>query len=191
MGFTTLADLDTDNCTAIGGIDKKTGKPNPKSIEGYFIGTKQTVSTKAKTGFAALHVVQTKTGNTGVWGKTNLDSKLLGVPAGTMVRITFLGMQETKNNPMYKYKVEVDRENTIEVTPPGDESEKADGDVHTGAYEDDDYAEETGVDEEAPVADEIAPARALPPKRAAMTPSADQIAKTRELLNKNRSKLVS
>ena len=115
MGFKELTDLSTDNVTAIGGVDKKTGKKNPSSIEGYLIGTRQVDSKKAKSGKANIYVLQTPKGKQGVWGKTNLDQKMGSVRPGTMIRISHTGMQNTPNGPMYVYKVEVDTDNTIEV----------------------------------------------------------------------------
>lgn len=112
MAFTQVQDLNADNSTPIGGVNRKTGKKNPISIEGYYLGSRKVEN---KLGESHLHVLQTSTGNQGVWGKTDMDRKLLSVTPGTMVRITYTGMQETKNAPMYKYKVEVDKENTIEV----------------------------------------------------------------------------
>lgn len=115
MAFKPLADLDCTTTTAIGGTNKETGAKNPISIEGYYIGTRQVPSKKSKTGLAALHILQTASGNVGVWGKTNLDQKMPSVLPGQLIRVSFVGMVETPNNPMYKYKVEVDADNTIQV----------------------------------------------------------------------------
>lgn len=115
MSFTEVQSLDADNATAIGGLNKKTGKPNPKSAEGYYLGSRKVESRKAKSGFAYLHILQTPKGNLGVWGKTDMDRKLITVVPGTMVRITHTGMQATPNGEMYKFKVEVDSTNTVEV----------------------------------------------------------------------------
>lgn len=116
MAFKEVNDLNTDNVTAIGGVDKKTGKPNPKQVEGYFLGSREVDSKKAKSGKAYIYVLQTSKGNLGVWGKTDLDRKMGGVPVGAMIRITHTGMATTPNGEMYKFKVEVDADNTIEVT---------------------------------------------------------------------------
>src|SRR4051812_19473125 len=117
MGFKEVQDLDAEVTTALGGVSKKTGKPNPKQVEGYFIGTRTVESKKAKDGFCKLHIFQTAKGNLGVWGKTDLDRKLANVTPGVMVRATCTGMQAIPGkNDMYKYKVETDDSNTIEVT---------------------------------------------------------------------------
>lgn len=115
MGFTEVSSLDADVTIALGGKNKKTGKSNPKSIEGYYLGTRKVESKKGKNGLASLHFIQTSEGNVGVWGKTDLDRKLASVTPGTMIRATHTGMQATPNGEMYKYKVEVDSDNTIDV----------------------------------------------------------------------------
>lgn len=115
MGFKEVADLSADTVISLGGTNKKTGKANPKSIEGYYIGAKQVADKKKKSGISFIYIFQTAKGNVGVWGKTDLDNKMKAVTAGTMVRATFDRMQSTPNGDMYKYKVEVDADNTIEV----------------------------------------------------------------------------
>jgi hypothetical protein len=187
MAFKQLADLDADVTYALGGRDKKSGKANPTSIEGYYIGFRQVPSPKSKTGFAALHIFQTAKGNVGVWGKTNLDNKLGRVTPGLMTRVTFTGMKETKNNPMYTYSVEVDEENSIDVgTPPEassavDEDQAADRDYSEDDYPDSDDGEETPMDE-------VPPARAAASARpVARQSSPESRAKVQALLNKARA----
>lgn len=173
MGFKQVADLDCDNTTAIGGTDKKTGKKNPVSIEGYFIGTRQVTSPKSKNGLSALHTLQTQKGNVGVWGKTNLDQKMKAVLPGQMIRITFVGMVPTKNNPMYKYNVEVDADNSIEVSPESDKPQHGDEDAtdeqDANLFEDE---EDSDPDAEDRLPDELPPQRAQAPRQAAAAPSA-------------------
>lgn len=115
MAFKTLTSLDADTTISLGGFNKKTRKDNPTSVEGYYIGNRKVDSKKAKNGFCYIHFLQTPKGNLGVWGKTDLDRKLLQVTPGTMVRASFEKMVPTPNGEMYKYKVEVDDENAIEV----------------------------------------------------------------------------
>lgn len=126
MGFKQVSSLDADVTVPLGGTDRKTGKKNPNMVEGYYLGSRQVDSKKSKTGKALIHFFQTSEGNLGVWGKTDLDRKLQGVPTGSMVRASHVGMQNTPNGEMYKYKVEVDGDNTIEVfnTAPPAESEE-------------------------------------------------------------------
>lgn len=190
MAFKEVTDLGCDKAIQLGGVDKKTKKPNPKQLEGYYLGSRQIPSTKSKSGFTNLHVFQTVQGNVGVWGKTDLDSKLAGAAKGTMTRITFTGMVETKNNPMYKYKVETDEDNVIDVATAetGDAAEDQ-PDVYPGdapPHQEDDV-EETPLDGESDIEDTIPPVRASAPKKAALPPSADSQARVKALLNRNKT----
>lgn len=116
MGFKEVQTLDADNTVALGGVNRKTNKKNPTSAEGYFLGSRKVESKKSKSGYAYIHFLQTPKGNLGVWGKTDLDRKLLTVTPGTMIRITQSGMVPTPNGDMYKYKVEQDSGNLIDVS---------------------------------------------------------------------------
>lgn len=116
MGFTEVRTLDAENTTALGGRNKKTGKANPTGAEGYYLGTREVESKKSRDGKAKIHFLQTSKGNLGIWGKTDLDRKLGNVTPGTMVRITQNGTVPTPNGDMYKFKVEVDASNTIDVS---------------------------------------------------------------------------
>lgn len=129
MGFKTVQSLDADTTIALGKKDKKTGQADPNSVEGYYLGKR--VTTGGKYGDSTLHFFQTKTGNVGVWGATDLDRKLSTVPAGTMVRATRAGTIPTKNGDMKSYKVEVDDENSIEVNISAS-SAAEDNDTETG-----------------------------------------------------------
>jgi len=183
MAFQKVVDLDADNCTALGGLNKKTGKPNPKTAEGYYLGSKEVDSPKSKSGKAYLHILQTEDGNLGVWGKTDLDRKLKQVKAGEMIRITQSGKQATKNGDMYKFTVEVDKENTIEVAfPEAEAAEHQDTDSYS------DEGEESDVDGEEEQPDEVPPARTARTVQAATPPSASQQAKVAALLSKSRQK---
>jgi hypothetical protein len=179
MGFQEVQDLDCDVTTALGGRNKQTGKANPTRVEGYFIGSKQTVSKKSKTGFAFLHILQTPKGRLGVWGKTDLDRKMAGVTAGTMVRITQSGTVATPNGEMYKFKVEIDRDNTIDVDLPTPTAvEDAQSDELSGqAMEEEDAMAEASAEEDIPE-----PARAAPPSRPVAPPDAAKRARVQQLL---------
>lgn len=115
MAYKTVASLDADNTVQLGGVNKKSGKKNPSSIEGYYLGTRSVESRKSKTGKANIYFFQTEDGNIGVWGKTDLDRKMGVVTIGNMTRVTFSGMRSTPNGDMYTYKVETDDTNTIDV----------------------------------------------------------------------------
>lgn len=190
MAFKEVQDLDCEVTTALGGVNKKTGKPNPKQAVGYFLGTKQTASKKARSGFAALHVLQTENGNVGIWGKTDLDRKMQNVTPGAMVRITQSGKVNTTNGDMYKYKVEVDLENSIEVEAPTAstvataEAEEA---VEASNY-DEGYVDAEALEDEDEATDEVTLQRAVPPRKAATTPDAARQAKVQALLNGARTK---
>lgn len=147
MAFKEITDLSTDKVIALGGKDKKSGKDNDSGLEGYYLGARQVESAKSKTGFSKIHVFKTAKGNVGLWGKTDSDHQLANVAPGTMTRITFVGMRSTKNNPMYKFKVETDSNNTIDVSGfalnRGTASTGADEDDGGGAtYSNDDYGTE-------------------------------------------------
>lgn len=174
MAFEEVIDLDCDATTAIGGYDKKAKRDNPTKAEGYFIGSKTVPSPKSKTGTAQLHVFKTSGGTLGIWGKTDLDRKLAGVTPGVMTRITFTGMQETKNNPMYKFRVEVDANNKIDVAG-------VQGANKAPALEDE-GDDDLGPADDAQAPDELPPARAQAPRTPAATPDAARQAKVQALL---------
>lgn len=112
MAFREVSDLSSDTTIALGGTDKKTGKLNPSKLEGYYLGSRQV---SQKKGVATLHFFQTPKGNIGLWGKTDSNRKLGAVTPGTMTKIEFDRMVPTPNGDMYKYKVSVDEDNTIQV----------------------------------------------------------------------------
>lgn len=189
MAFVEITDLNCEVTTALGGRNKTTGKANPTKIEGYFLGSKSVESRKAKTGFAKLHIFKTEDGNVGVWGKTDLDRKLSSAVPGTMIRVTQNGMVPTPNGEMYKYKVEVDSANTLEgytYTPAA--ASVSSYEESADSYTSTDTAEAFSADEEE-ILDEVAPAKAVAPKRVATTPDAARQAKVQALLNGHRTKI--
>jgi hypothetical protein len=143
MAFKPVADLSTDSAIALGGFNKKLRKDNPTTVTGYFLGSKEIDSPMSKTGKAFLHVFQTAQGNLGVWGKTDMDRKLRAATVGAMTRVTYTGQQEIKGkNPMYKYSVEVDADDVIEVTASTGASDTSDNS--------DDYSQDSEDDVDAP-----------------------------------------
>lgn len=142
MGFKEVQTLDADVTIRLGGKDKKTGKLNPQSIEGYYLGSRLVDSPKAKSGKASLHFFQTPKGNTAVWGKTDLDRKLSAVEPGTMVRASFDKMINVPTGEMYKYKVELDSSNTIPMDTIANETQSA-----SSGYEEETPTEESYVDD--------------------------------------------
>lgn len=191
MGFKEVTSLDTDTTVALGGLNKKTGKPNPSKLEGYFLGTKVVESKMSRDGTAKIHIVQTASGNVGVWGKTDMDRKMAGVTPGVMIRISFTGKQKIPGkNDMYKYKVELDTDNTIEVS--GEENSlisnnEAEDDVPELNFSNDstDEGYEDTFAEEEEAEDEVQYRAPVAPKKAAATPDAARQAKVKELLAKS------
>lgn len=147
MGFQTVTDLNAETTISLGGFNKKTKRDNPTSVEGYYLGSRKVPSKKAKTGFCSIYFFQTPKGNIGVWGKTDLDQKMAAVGLGVMVRASFSKMVATQNGEMYKYLVEFDPDNSIEVSalPSGnsDNSGKTDGSENDTIS---DYADDTADD---------------------------------------------
>lgn len=186
MAFKKIQDLDAEITVALGGKNKQTGKANPTQVEGYYLGSKQTTNTRNKTKKSFLHILQTEKGNLGVWGKTDLDRKMTVVPVGVMVRITQSGTIATPNGDMYRFTVEIDEENAIEVDLPAGSHQEAQADETTDGEEDvpyfDDEPSSDEVDEETP-ADEVSARRPTPPARRAATPTAASQAKTKALLS--------
>ena len=180
MAFKTVLSLDTDEAVSLGGVNRQTGKANPTRAEGYFLGSCKVASRKAKSGFSFLHVLQTEKGNLGVWGKTDLDRKLSSVAPGTMVRITQSGKKATPYGDMYKFTVEEDRDNIIDVSGiSATESQEADAEEAVGAVEE---APESDAGEEEPALDEVPAPRAAAPRVAARAPSAEAQAKVKATL---------
>lgn len=159
MAFKTIVDLSTDTVISLGGTNRKTGKKNPVSIEGYYLGCRQRADKKNKRGFSYIYTFQTVKGNVGVWGKTDMDRKLASVIPGCMMRVSFSKMVPTPNGEMYKYDVEFDADNTIEVTGSSNgtefASDYAENEGGSGGYEEavvDDGDEDTEELVEAPPA---------------------------------------
>lgn len=171
MAYKEVTDLSTDLTIALGGKDKN-NKPNPTEIEGYYLGSRQVPDKKKKSGISYIHVFQTSQGNVGVWGKTDLDRKVLTVPLGAMTLVQYDKMVPTANGPMYKFKVAVDAENTVEVSASASQ---------TNAQDDTDEAEETEDEDDSDADADAAQAQALA--------AAERKAKLEALLNpKGKSK---
>jgi len=179
MAFKEISDSDTT--ISLGGTNKKTGKPNPVSITGYYLGTREV---KTEYGLAQLHNLQTETGTVGVWGKTDLNKKMTAVPAGAMIRITQNGMMKMAGrNSMYKYKVEVDTDDTLSFSSSEQSGEEENNELFPQLNED---YEESAVDEEEEHLDEVPPARPVAAKKATSI-DADRQAKVKSLLSKGRA----
>jgi len=168
MAFQEVSSLDADVTVALGKKDKN-GKPYPKQAEGYFLGSR---TVQNKRGESKIHFLQTPKGNLGIWGTTDLNRKLASAPEGSMVRITSTGTKPTPNGDMYTYKVEVDKENSIEVSAASEDT----------GYSDDSSNEESdseGYGDDDVSADEDA-------VQAAALAAAERQAKVQALLNKGK-----
>lgn len=185
MAFKEVQTLNADVTFAIGGFDKKAKKENPKQAEGYYLGKR--VTEGGKYGPSTIYFLQTKKGNVGIWGKTDLNQKMAAVPAGSMIRVTHAGMTPTPNGDMHKYKVEVDSTNTIDVsglTTTADEYTSADD--NSADAEDDATADLEAVGYSSDDEDEEAPEPvALPVGNRGS--NADRRAKVEALLNRGKA----
>ncbi len=194
--FEDVLDLGVDTAIQLGGFNKKLKKDNPTTAEGYYIGSRDIPSKFSKTGFSKLHVFSQGTvggtpvkGSLGVFGKTDLDSKMAVVEVGARTRLTNTGSVPTnKGNDMLKYRVQVDRSDAIDV------SSIAGTETNTGGVageEETQYAdggvEETDLDSEETQVDELPPVRATRPATPAQAPSAARQAQVQALLNKGRA----
>lgn len=183
MSYKTKFDGRTDKTIKLG------GEGNPSSIEGYFLGSKETTSDY---GPGKLHLFQTSEGVVGVWGKTRMNTLLTEDHRGQMVLLSFTGMiapSKKGRRPSYGYKLQYDPENTIDVSnidltaaaSAEDDGDAEIADLMNGGADLESY--ETEAEEEAP-----APRLAVPPRVAAAPASADRQAKMQALLNSRKSK---
>jgi len=117
MAFKEVASLDAEVAYALGAVDKKTGKKSPVEVEGYYLGFKIIPNKMAQSGEAKFHVFQTAKGNHGIYGKTDLDSKLMAVPKGTMCRAKFVKELPTKfGNNKRIFSVQLDPDNVLDMS---------------------------------------------------------------------------
>jgi len=136
MAFKEVSDLNPDTTISLGGTNRKTNKTNPTEVEGYYMGSRKVDDNKKKSGFSYIHVFQTVKGMLGVWGKTDMDRKVIEVQPGTMTRVTSTGTRPTPNGDMYVFKVAIDDTNVIEVLGSVNKQEPEDSDEDgTDTYE--------------------------------------------------------
>jgi hypothetical protein len=113
MAYEKLVDLGTELVTALGGSDNKTGKANPMSIEGYYLGSKNVQTTN---GPSVIHVFQTAKGNQGVWGTKKLNDNLTSKVTGKMTLVEYTGkVKIAGGKTQHTYNIMVDKTNVIEV----------------------------------------------------------------------------
>lgn len=174
MGFKTVTDLDADTTISLGGFNKKSMKDNPTSIEGYYLGKRKVPNAKSHTGYTYIYYFQTPKGNVAVWGKTDLDKQMGEITLGLMVRASFVKMVPSPKGNMYKFKVEYDPDQTIEVTTLSSGSTTSDETTDDTGTDDFSQSDDTEVDEDA--------------AQLAALQAADNRKKVQDLLNKNKNK---
>ena len=186
MAYQTKTELSSEKTYSLGGVDKSTGKKNPTSVEGYYIGSRVTKDTGYGPGL--LHFFQTPTGNHGVWGKTRLNNLLSPDLVGQMVLATFTGMSPPRKgkNPSYLYKVQHDPSNFIEVANDATEPQAITEDGDDGHQGDEPQGETDPADEPEQM-DVAPPPRPVAPRAPAQAPSPDRQAKVQALLNRAKS----
>jgi hypothetical protein len=185
MAFKEVQDLGCDNATALGGINKKTGKKNPTQVEGYYLGTREVEARLSRSGKASLHIFQTAKGKLGVWGKTDLDRKMKAAAPGNMIRVTYSGTRNVPTGIMHTFKVEVDADNTIDVGTAPEVQEQAETEEDIPMEFANEEVEETAIEEEeAPVVEEQAPLPPRAPKVIATAPTAAQQNRVKQLLQR-------
>lgn len=97
-----------------GGEQFKFDKPGT-TLTGYYVGSQNIIINKKP---ATRHDFQTKAGERiSPLGSYNLDKGLAELELGTMVRVTYVEKKQTNNgNTVKVFKLEVDEDDTIEVT---------------------------------------------------------------------------
>lgn len=173
MGYIKKPTLTCDKVVQLG------GEGNPTEVEGYYLGHRVT---DGEYGPGKIHVFQTKEGNVGVWGKTNLNSMLTSEHAGQMVLVSFTGMSKPKKGrrPAYLFELQYDPKNTIDVTGVQASAQDGEEDESFSTYSAENEADNFESDS---VVDEPAPVRAKAPARPAAAPSAARQAQVQALLN--------
>lgn len=154
MEWIEAPELNSSNIVKLGGKDPKTGKLNPASLEGYYLGKSSFQSKFNPNKTVWSYAFQTATGIKGLIGVGNLDRKMNDdsiVQLGRKVLVTFTGTVDTgKGNPMNTFSVKSKPHDVIDVTAPFGSS--ADKDSQTQDSQDEDSEEEYGdpaEDEEA------------------------------------------
>jgi len=135
MAFEEVVSLDAAVTVSLGKLNKKTGRKDPATVEGYYLGARE-VDTKL--GKSSIHFFKFQPSsenkesneklaaayrslgigpgeNVGVWGTGDLNKKLKTIRVGTMTKAEFVGMTPTPKGDMRSFKVAKDKLNTIEV----------------------------------------------------------------------------
>lgn len=185
MAYKTKFSGNADKAIKLGGTNNETGRANPTSLEGYFLGSK---NTKSAHGPGKLHIFQTPEGTVGVWGTSKLNDLMTSDIVGQMCEVTFTGMIPPRvkgRKPAYGYKVRHDEDNTTDVSgidlnaaEPAEAEESDEQYVSNSSSGPGDEEED-----EAPIAASVRPAVS---QRAALAPAADRQAAVQALLASRR-----
>lgn len=189
MAFKRYDDAQPDSWVTVGGISKKTGKKNPSTQTGYYlgrtVGKNQFDEDKDKVTF----MVKTDRGVVGVNGNSNLIRRMDAAernfksaegksPLGASVVITCTGEQPSKKgNPMKLFDVQFDADDMIEVQSAGPISATEDDGGYVADTEDQDgstYSDDNEDDEDS--------------AQAAAQAAAERKAKVQALLAKGKNK---
>lgn len=177
MAFQPKSTLIADSYTALGGVNKKTGKPNPKAIEGFYLGSKQVDSDLSRTGKAWHHFFKNSSGTVGVYGKTDLDRRLDTKDVGYLLRVTCTGSTPIKGkNDMYTFSVDIDPDQRMDS-------------ASLPSLSDDAYEQPAADDEPSGIEDDVdmpPPARSTAPTNPARTPSLADQERVNAILNSRR-----
>lgn len=185
MAYKTKFDGTTDKTIQLGGTSA-TGERNPTSLEGYFLGSKDTQSDY---GPGKLHIFQTKEGTVGVWGKTRLNTLLTEELKGQMCLVSFTGMvapSKKGRKPSYGYKVQHDEDNRTDVSNVNlNAAAPAEEDDGEASYDSDQNDENNNAWKDAPSGYQA--------KVPASAPTAAQVSNVQARLNKmmNKSQVKS
>lgn len=149
MAYEKVVDLGTDNVTALGGTDNKTGKPNPSKMEGYYLGSREVATS---TGQSRIHVFQTPKGNQGLWGTKKLNDNLTPKVVGHMVLVEYKGKVKINGGKtQHTYNIFHDRDNKIEVVGSEsagnyiDSAEETDDTQISGDFQEEDTNQEAAL----------------------------------------------
>lgn len=184
MAYQKQLDLNTDKTIQLG------GEGNPTQIEGYYLGYK---TINSDYGPGKLHVFNTKEGNVGVWGKTNLDRILTDQHTGQMCLVKFTGMSvpaKKGRRPAYKYELFFDKDNTVDVggivaTADSEETQVEEQDNYQALGSEDD-SDDSGLFDEDEQQDVVVPSKPAVSKSTASVPSADKRAQLQALIKNRR-----
>lgn len=188
MAFQDFSNPRPEKWVTLGGRNKETGKPNPTTAKGYYLGSFESQNKFNKDKKNTNLVLMTPQGLLGLTAPSHLVKKIKenetnlakrNIDArGLMVEISFVGEQDVgKGNPMKLFKVGFDPENrgSSELTLLTEESE-------TGSDEESDYVGPDSYDQVAEQEEEQPVVQAAQLAQSAK----ERAAKVQALLSKNK-----